>query len=240
MLWLRSNQLRKSLYEADESVKGSLPEKNTDDDICHELDYTRKQLDGAASRQSLAEVPKVKERLNMLKEVLADIEDHYTTSVDEDARVGHKSEDSSFFGYKTHLAMSDERIITAATVTSEEKADGLELPALVEQSRRNGMDVDTVVGNAAYSGMGNIIMAENEPDGFSLVARMNPAVSNGFRKDDGGFVFNKDAGMFVCPAGHMATRKAVQGEKKRGMQPIDSLLLRHQQMQDVRQAGKML
>jgi len=36
----------------------------------------------------------------------------------------HKSEDSSFFGYKTHIAMSDERIITAATVASGDKGDG--------------------------------------------------------------------------------------------------------------------
>jgi hypothetical protein len=36
--------------------------------------------------------------------------------------------DSSFFGYKTHLAMTEERIITAAVVTSGEKGDGPELP----------------------------------------------------------------------------------------------------------------
>ena len=58
---------------------------------------------------------------------------------DEDARIGHKSKDASFFGYKTHIAMSDERIITAATVTSGEKGDGPQLQELVEQSRANGM-----------------------------------------------------------------------------------------------------
>lgn len=40
------------------------------------------------------------------------------------------------FGYKTHIAMSDERIITAATVTSGEKGDGPQLKELVEQSRK--------------------------------------------------------------------------------------------------------
>ncbi|PXW86371.1 hypothetical protein DFR56_108190 [Pseudogracilibacillus auburnensis] len=45
-------------------------------------------------------------------------------SIDEDARFGHKAEDSSFFGYKTHIAMSDERIITASVVTTGEKNDG--------------------------------------------------------------------------------------------------------------------
>ena len=69
----------------------------------------------------MSNIPAVKKRLNMLRETLDDIQDHYTTSIDGDARVGHKSEDSSFFGYKTHIAMSDERIITMAIVTSEIK-----------------------------------------------------------------------------------------------------------------------
>lgn len=215
-LRLRSKQLRKSIYDADETEKSNLPSKNTDDNIEHELDYTKALLDVVSSNPSLAEIPKVKERLNMLKEVLADIEDHYMTSKDEDARVGHKSEDDSFFGYKTHIAMSDERIITAATVTSGEKGDGPQLEELVNQSRANGMTVETVVGDTAYSGKDNIILSNNEENGFELVARLNPAISNGFRKDEDKFDFNKDAGMFVCPAGHMAIRRAVQGKKGQG------------------------
>ena len=179
ILRLRSKQLRKCLYESDETIKNTLPEKNTDDDLEHELDYTKDLLDVVGSNPCLAEVPKIKERLNMLKEVLSDIEDHYVTSKDEDARIGHKSKDASFFGYKTHIAMSDERIITAATVTSGEKGDG---PQLQEQ----------------------------------LVARLNPTISNGTRKEEDRFDYNKDAGMFVCPAGHMAIRKARQGKKGQG------------------------
>lgn len=132
ILRLRSKQLRKCLYESDETIKNTLPEKNTDDNLEHELDYTKDLLNVVGSNPCLAEVPKIKERLNMLKEVLSDIEDHYVTSKDEDARLGHKSKDASFFGYKTHIAMSDERIITAATVTSGEKGDGPQLQELVE------------------------------------------------------------------------------------------------------------
>lgn len=57
----------------------------------------------------------------MLKETISDAETRGVISKDEDARTGHKTAHSSFFGYKTHMAMSDERIITAATVTSGEK-----------------------------------------------------------------------------------------------------------------------
>jgi len=213
ILRLRSKQLRKAIYDADENIKGSLPKKNEDEDLVHELDYTKELLDIVSDHVCLAEIPAVKQRLNLLRETRSDIEDHYTTSKDEDARVGHKSEDSSFFGYKTHIAMSDERIITAAVVTSGEKGDGPQLKELVEQSRNNGMEVNTVIGDTAYSGKGNLILSEDKDNGFELVSKLNPVISNGNRNDDSRFDFNKDAGMFVCPAGHMAIRKVKQGKK---------------------------
>ncbi|MDR0746196.1 MAG: IS1182 family transposase [Mediterranea sp.] len=216
ILKLRSTQLRKSIYDADDSAKDNLPVKNEDDDLEHELDYTRGLLDVISSNEMLINIPKVKERLNMLKEVLSDIEDHYTTSKDGDARIGHKSEESSFFGYKTHIGMSDERIITAATVTSGEKGDGPQLPELIKQSRLNGMAVEIVVGDTAYSGKDNITLSQDEKEGFELVAKLNPAITDGTRKEENKFDFNKDAGMFVCPAGHMAIRKARQGKKNQG------------------------
>jgi transposase len=216
ILRLRSKQLRKSLYDADESIKEGLPLKNEDDELVHEIDYTKSLLETVSENEILVNVPKVRERLNMLKETLSDIEDHYVTSTDEDARIGHKSTDSSFFGYKTHIAMSDERIITAATVTSGEKGDGPQLPELVEQSRSNGMVVETVIGDTAYSGKENIELSEDEQKGFELVAKLNPAISQGCRLSDQSFEFNKDAGMFVCPAGHMAIRRARQGKKNQG------------------------
>ena len=213
ILRLRSKQLRKAIYNADEDIKDALPKKNGDDDLVKELDYTRDLLDIVSGNAGIAGVPAVKQRINMLKETLEDIEDHYTTSKDEDARVGHKSEESSFFGYKTHIAMSDERIITAAVVTSGEKGDGPQLKSLVEQSRSNGMEVDTVIGDTAYSGIENLRLAEDEKKGFELISKLNPVISNGCRKEEDKFDFNKDAGMFVCPAGHMATRRAKQGKR---------------------------
>jgi hypothetical protein len=49
-----------------------------------------------------------------------------------------------------------------------------------------------------------------------LVAKLNPTITNGACKEDDKFDFNKDARMFVCPAEHMATRKARQGKKNQG------------------------
>src|SRR5699024_7240668 len=86
-----------------------------------------------------------------------------------------------------------------------------QLEALIEKSIKAGMDVKTVIGDAAYSEKKNIeYTKKNEMD---LVAKLNPSVTQGYRKKEDEFDFNKDAGMYVCKAGHMAIRKARQGKK---------------------------
>ena len=210
-LKLRSKQLRKVLYDTQEGIKDILPTKNTDDNLEHELAYTQSLIDKVSEDKILINIPKVQERLNLLKETLEDIQDHYTTSKDKDARVGHKTRDDHFFGYKSHIAMTPERIITAATITSGERGDGPQLPELVEKSRQNGIEVDTVIGDTAYSGDSNLKQAQEA--GYRIVAKVNPSISQGFRSESEQWEYNKDAGMYICPAGHMAIRKAKQGKK---------------------------
>ena len=210
-LKLRSKQLRRCLYETDEHIRETLPEKNTDDDLEHEMSYTQALIDKVSEDEIRINIPKIKERLNMLKETLGDIRDHYTTSKDKDARVGHKTRDDHFFGYKSHIAMSPERIITAAVVTSGEQGDGLQLPELIEKTRNNGIDVKTVIGDSAYSGDSNLKQAKEE--GFKIVAKVNPVISQGHRSESEQWEYNKDAGMYVCPAGHMATKLMKHGKK---------------------------
>lgn len=217
-LKLRSKQLRKVLYETKASIKDLLPAKNEDDNLEHELAYTQALIEKVSEDELLIKLPKIKERLNLLKEALEDIQDHYTTSKDKDARVGHKTRDDHFFGYKSHIAITPERIITAATITSGEKGDGPQLPELIEQSRKNGIDVKTVIGDTAYSSDSNLKQAKEE--GFTLIAKVNPVISQGHRSETEQWEYNKDADMYVCPAGHMAIEKKKHG--KRTQNPIVS------------------
>ena len=120
---------------------------------------------------------------------------------DEDARTGHKTAHSSFFGYKTHMAMSDERIITAATVTSSEKGDGQQLPELIKKTEEAGMEVDSIVADKAYSSKEDLKMAKE--NNMRLSARLS-SVIDGNRTNKLPFEYNKDADLYVCPAGHLA------------------------------------
>lgn len=210
----RSKLLRKAVYSIDEDMKARMPKKNDSGGLEKELAYCKELEKLIESDQALSSIPAVKEKLNLLKETVEDTQEHYTLSKDTDARTGHKSADSKFFGYKTHLAMTEERIITAAVVTSGEKGDGPELPILLEISQGNGIEVDTIIGDSAYSGKENLKLKDNQ--NIKIVAKLNPSITQGTRKEEDKFDYNKDADMFVCPAGHIAIPKARQGKKNRG------------------------
>ena len=126
-------------------------------------------------------------------------------SKDKDAKVGHKTADTSFFGYKTHIAMTPERIITAATITTGEKHDGKELQKLVEKSQTNGIEVEAVIGDGAYSERENIEYCEK--NNIKLASKLSKFVTHGNSQRNNNFEYNKDAGMYVCKAGHMAINK---------------------------------
>ena len=215
----RSKLLRKTVYQFDEEFKSKMPSKNVENDLNKELAYCKELEKSIENEPSLSSIPAVKEKLNLLKETANDTGEQLVFSKDTDAKTGHKSADSPFFGYKTHLAMSEERIITAAVVTSGEKGDGPELPKLLKISQENGMDVEAIIGDAAYSGKENLKIARDQS--IKIVAKLNPSITQGFRKDQDRFDYNKDADRFVCPAGHLATRKARQNKKNVGKNQVE-------------------
>jgi Transposase domain (DUF772)/Transposase DDE domain len=216
----KSKSLRKAVYQIDESMKEKFPPKSTSDEVGDELNYCRQVISVVESEPLIAAIPNVNEKLNVLHEVVEDYTDHMSQmncSTDTDARVGHKTADSSFFGYKTHIAMSDERIITAAVVTTGEKSDGKYLQELIEKSQATGMEINTVIGDTAYSEKDNISYTKKNQ--LELISKLHPHITHGTRAKEDEFEFNKDAGMFVCKAGHMAIKKKYEERKGQDKNP---------------------
>ena len=203
-----SKQLRKAVYGLDAKAKDGMPEKYEGKDLEKEVAYIETLVEHV-SKLPVAMFAAVSEKLNLLKEKLEDVKDHYDVSKDGDARRGHKTQDSSFFGYKTHIAINQERIITAATVTSGEKDDGSQMQTLIDKSIENGMEVETVIGDGAYCSKENL--EESKEKKITVVSKVNALVREGHSDDR--FTFNKDAGMYVCPAGHMAIKKYITKDK---------------------------
>jgi hypothetical protein len=123
-----------------------------------QIEYTKELLKLLKNDERFTTIPGIKEQIDLLEETMNDTEYEIEYSKDKDAKVGHKTADTSFFGYKTHIAMTPERIITAATITTGEKHDGKELQKLVEKSQANGIEVETVIGDGAYSEKENMLV----------------------------------------------------------------------------------
>ena len=208
----QAKELRKAVYKIDETMHDKMPKKRESTGLLEDqIEYTKELLNLLKGDTRFTTIPNISEKINMLEETMNDTEYEIEYSRDKDAKVGHKTADTSFFGYKTHIAMTPERIITAATITTGEKHDGKELQKLVEKSQTNGIEVEAVIGDGAYSEKENIEYCEE--NSIKLASKLSKFVTHGNSQRNDNFEYNKDAGMYVCRAGHMAIRKARQGTK---------------------------
>ena len=208
-----TKELRKELYYTQHELSRNFPDKPSETaDLSDEIEYSKKLIE--ATKQSISEsgTKKAKKALARVEELLEnDKIKEIQSAVDEDAKIGYKSEHNCFFGYKNHLAMTEERIITGLEVTTGEAPDGEYLETLVEQSEENGIIVEEIAGDTAYSSKNNLEYTKEK--GIKLISKLNPVISNGTGQAAKGFVFNKDADTFQCPIGNLSIRKAVTGTK---------------------------
>ncbi|WP_350340145.1 transposase [Candidatus Merdisoma sp. JLR.KK006] len=93
---------------------------------------------------------------------------------DEDARFGHKTPTSTFYGYKNHLAMTEEGLIAGINVTPGGEPGGRQLSGLIEKAQKNGIEVTEVIGDMAYISEDNVDACGER---IRLTAKTNPAVA---------------------------------------------------------------
>lgn len=203
--------LRKKIYRAFPELKGQVPQKpHPTASLEEESEYMENLLKFA--RLHPDKPGSVAKEIASAEALLKESRFKEIHSIhDPEARVGYKGADAPFHGYKTHIAMTDERMISAIEVTTGEVSDGKYLGSLIEKTEGRGMEIDELLADAAYSGKDNLELLESKS--IAAYAPLNPAVSNGSRKENTGFEYNKDADMMRCPAGRLSFKKARQGKK---------------------------
>jgi len=211
-----TKELRKEIYRTQFELSERFPDKPGETaDLSDEIDYSKQLIERVKYSVDEFGTEKSKKLLSKVKGLLENDKIKKIQSIaDEDAKLGYKSENNSFFGYKSHIAMTEERIITGLEVTTGEAPDGSELVNLIEQSSENGITVEEVIGDTAYSGKDNLEYAKE--NGIALISKLNPIISNGRGQKQEGFEYNKDADMYQCPAGHLAVKKAYSKRSKEG------------------------
>lgn len=213
----KSKLLRKKIYTVCDSLKSGFPEKPESMEYEAQKEYSEKLLAYLKKRPETEIYQPIKEAIHFFEENMEDLEASDGTSDDKDAKTGHKTADSSFYGYKTHIAMNEDRLITAAIVSTGEKTDGQYLPDLVEKTEAAGYAVEEVLADKAYSIKDNLEYT-NERN-IKLYSALNKSIGHEAINKIKGFEYNKDADMYICPAGHMATNKKRNAKKNQGENP---------------------
>jgi Transposase DDE domain/Transposase domain (DUF772) len=136
--------------------------------------------------------------------------DRVISTVDPDARHGHKTAAHGFDGYKGHVSVDpDSEIITSSTVSAGNVADGAVAGELVEElvnyqppahpQADDDAPTKTVYGDSAY-GSGEVLADLNAAGIDPNVKTPRPQAPDGhFTKDD--FNINLEHGTVTCPAG---------------------------------------
>jgi hypothetical protein len=157
--------------------------------------------------------------------------DRVISTVDPDARHGHKTSARGFDGYKGHVAVDpDSELITATTVTAGNVGDGQAVEALLasELAERDVSDRPedespagpedespagpagplAVYGDSAY-GAGSVLDTLEQADVEIMCKVQAPNAPGGrFAKD--AFGIDLTAGTVTCPAGQTAPLRAIK------------------------------
>jgi hypothetical protein len=167
--------------------------------------------------------------------------DRVISTVDPQARHGHKTSAHRFDGYKGHIAIDpDAEVITATAVTAGNTGDaacavGLLAADIPDQGSTddpsntdpgddaeqgdNSQDPEAplaVYGDAAY-GAGSLL-ADLEAAGVRIMTKVQPPVAPAGRFAKDRFVVDTEAGTVTCPAGVVAAIGAIKrGWTDRGL-----------------------
>jgi Transposase DDE domain/Transposase domain (DUF772) len=151
------------------------------------------------------------------------------STVDPDARHGHKTSARGFDGYKGHVAVDpDSELILASTVTAGNAGDAAAAAELLAEDLANSDEQPaegpvagplderpaadrepserlSVYGDCAY-GSGELLRRLEQADA-EINCKVQPPVAPGGRFAKDKFQIDLDAGTVTCPAGHTVTLK---------------------------------
>jgi hypothetical protein len=148
--------------------------------------------------------------------------DRVISTVDPEARHGHKTNHRAYDGFKGHAAIDpDSEIITAVAVTPANTGDVEPVAGLIADLTNPGPDGEktapgddpaAVYGDAAY-GAGDVL-EQLETAGIEAMTKVQPPVAPGgmFPKDQ--FDINLQAQTVTCPNGVTIPIRPVRGDKK--------------------------
>src|SRR5215218_1905460 len=140
--------------------------------------------------------------------------DRVISTVDPEARHGHKSRNRRFDGYKGHFSVDpDSELIDEVTVTPANVADADAVSDLVGGSNGEGGERPLIFGDSAYAGPDTI--DDLNQAGYEVIAKVPPATNRDGRYSKDDFTVDLTANTVTCPAGQTVAVRAGSGGERR-------------------------
>jgi hypothetical protein len=139
--------------------------------------------------------------------------DRVISTVDPDARHGHKSRNRRFDGYKGHFSVDpDSELIDEVTVTPGNVPDADAVADLLgDHDEDDSGDRPLIFGDSAYAGPDTI--EDLNRAGYEVIAKVPPATNRDGRYSKDDFAVDLAAGTVTCPAGvTVSIRRGPGGE----------------------------
>lgn len=213
-------ELAEKIYKAKGQEKYEIPDyaKIKDHYVAKKImkEFLEEVIDQAKEETAEEVVQAVKEAQNVLNSELFMEQKGIRSLADQDARVGHKSKEQSFYGYKVELCQTtDGSLITSAIVAPGSYVDGVYFNEHIENTDKTGLNMTGVYGDKAYFRPDILdIIKEKEAEAFI------PVSGSAYRINEELFSYNKDSDQWFCVQGNETVKvKAVtrkrQGEKEK-------------------------
>jgi hypothetical protein len=237
-----ASQLRAVITSGDDYARSAKPQIDWDDRAAREVLIDSRARDALAMLELLegrALTEPVDHAVRMLATVLGQdlvegedgalriarkvTQDRLISTVDTDARHGHKTSARGFDGYKGHIAIDpDTEIITATRATAGNSGDAEVaedlltdiLPAEAEAEAGNE-DAAAIYGDAAYGAGELLARLDNAGIHNGLKVQPPSRVTGHFPKDH--FDIDLAARTVTCPAGITTTIRALNHQRHAGI-----------------------
>jgi IS5 family transposase len=128
--------------------------------------------------------------------------DRVISTVDTQARHGHKSRHRRFDGYKAHLSVDPDSELIDQVAATAANAPDRDAAAELLGEHAGSEDKPQVAGDSAYGDAAT--RAGLEAQGFTVVAKCPPARNSGGRFPKDRFTVDLDQATVTCPAGQTA------------------------------------
>ena len=135
---------------------------------------------------------------------------------DPEMRHGRKTSSRNSDGYKAEIITGGEKasIIVAVEVDGANTEDGRYMGELIDEAKSNGVEIDKIYGDSAYSDFEEMEKRKEEMD-FCVKVRPSYNGTGGYTKDE--FKIDLEEGVVTCPGGNVKEfeAKGVLEERKK-------------------------